>query len=425
MSGVNLPLPCEAYTGNEPFAFVSYAHSDAVQVYPEIRRLHEMGYRIWFDEGIDPGNEWPEEIASAIEQAAQFIVFVTDQSVRSKNVRDEIHYALSLEKPFLAIHLFETQLPPGLALRMGAVQAVFKWRMSEDVYWRKLERVFPISIGKVATLETDIREVIPTPHSQEAEDVELCVPPSAPPPQPRQTQTIPDAPGETRTFADIEFVWCPPGTFMMGSPGFWSKFLFGETQHEVTLTSGFWLGKYPVTQAQWEKVMGNNPSGFKGNRQRPVEQVSWDDCQAFLKMINSLEKTAFRLPTEAEWEYACRAGTTTAYCFGDDPAQLDDYAWYTNNSSSQTHPVGQKRPNAWGLYDMHGNVWEWCQDWYGDYLKGAVTDPTGPTSGSYRVNRGGSWYGDPWDCRSARRGRNAPEDRGLNLGFRLALSPVQ
>ena len=165
----------------------------------------------------------------------------------------------------------------------------------------------------------------------------------------------------------IDMAVIPPGTFMMGStpsePGRNPR----ERQHEVTITKGFWLGKYAVTQAQWQAVMGNNPSKFKGDDQRPVELVSWDNCQQFLQKLNALGGGEFRLPTEAEWEYACRAGSSTAFCFGDNQAQLDDYAWYSKNSGGQTHPVGQKTPNAWGLYDMHGNVWEWCEDWHGEY----------------------------------------------------------
>ncbi len=407
MSGVNLPLPCEAYTGNEPFAFVSYAHSDAVEVYPEILRLHDMGYRVWFDEGIDPGNEWPEEIASAIQKAALFIVFVSDQAVQSHNVRNEINFALALRKPFLAVHMVETLLPPGMALQMSSIQAILKWRMSEDLYLRKLERVLPRTIGEAVISGTDVLDVIPSPHVGKKKESE---PAMRSPDSRAKVQKVKPATGitnKTSTFAGIEFIWCSPGAFMMGSPSTETDRSPDEIQHQVTLTRGFWMGKYEVTQAQWESVMGTNPSYFKG-KDLPVEQVSWDDVQAFLTKLNQQGKGAFRLPTEAEWEYACRAGTTTAFCFGDAPAQLGDYAWYNQNSGGQTHPVGQKRPNAWGLYDMHGNVYEWCQDWFGDYPIGAVTDPPGSTSGSDRVNRGGGWNYSPGGCRSAIRYWNSP-----------------
>ena len=154
---------------------------------------------------------------------------------------------------------------------------------------------------------------------------------------------------------------------------------------------------------------------------RPVEQVSWDDAQEFLAKLNLMEKIdTYRLPTEAEWEYACRAGSTTRFCFGDKEEKLGEYAWYGDNSEGKTHPVGQKQPNAWGLYDMHGNVWEWCQDWYGDYPAGPVTDPRGPDAGEYRVLRGGSWDNDTRNLRSAVRNYYYPDYRSDIIGFRVA-----
>jgi formylglycine-generating enzyme required for sulfatase activity len=193
---------------------------------------------------------------------------------------------------------------------------------------------------------------------------------------------------------------------------------------------------YEVTQAQYEKVMGKNPSYFQGavvgneNADLPVEMVSWDDAVEFCKKLSELpdEKKAgrvYRLPTEAEWEYACRAGSKTAYSFDDEEGLLPEYGWFNRNSSRRTHTVGLLEPNAWGLYDMHGNVWEWCSDRHGEYPKGAVSDPTGPKEGSYRVYRGGSWDDEAALCRSAYRRRNDPSDRIINLGFRVALSSTE
>ncbi|MEO2033591.1 MAG: formylglycine-generating enzyme family protein, partial [Planctomycetaceae bacterium] len=166
---------------------------------------------------------------------------------------------------------------------------------------------------------------------------------------------------------------------------------------------------------------------FKDAR-NPVEQVSWDDAVEFCRKLSSRaeEKSAgwvYRLPTEAEWEYACRAGTTTAYSFGDSEFELGEYAWFRENSNGTTHPVGEKRPNGWGLYDMHGNVWEWCQDWYADYPSGALRHPMGPSTGSYRVFRGGSWNFPARYCRSAFRFLHTPVNRYNFLGFRLVLIP--
>ena len=227
--------------------------------------------------------------------------------------------------------------------------------------------------------------------------------------------------GEVRTFSGIAFVWCPPGSFVMGSPQSEENRDDDETQHRVTLSKGFWMGKTEVTQAQWRAVMGDNPSYFKGD-DRPVEQVSWEDCQSFVRKLNAQTEGKFRLPCEAEWEYACRAGSATAYGFGNDADQLGAYAWYDANSSGETHAVGQKNPNAWGLLDMHGNVWEWCQDWYGDY-PGGEADPGGARSGTRRVLRGGSWFSNQCDGRSANRGGNTPDNRSSLTGFRLLRTP--
>jgi formylglycine-generating enzyme required for sulfatase activity len=208
------------------------------------------------------------------------------------------------------------------------------------------------------------------------------------------------------------------GTFTMGE---------GGAAHEVTLSQPFYMGVHEVTQSQYEQVMGSNPSHFTG-RSNPVESVSWDDAVKFFRRLSALpeEQAAgrvYRLPTEAEWEYACRAGTDTEYSFGDNASGFSTYAWFTDNSNRTSHPVGKKRANAWGLYDMHGNVWEWCADWYGNYRRGAVTDPRGPRSGSGRVYRGGCWNDGAGNCRSASRYADTPDRRGNGLSFRLVLSP--
>ena len=221
---------------------------------------------------------------------------------------------------------------------------------------------------------------------------------------------------------EIALRWCPPGTFTMGSPASEEGRDNDETQHSVTLTRGFWIGETEVTQGLWKEVMGSNPSYFKSGDDYPVEQVSWDDCQEFIAKLNvhpDVKKAELRfgLPTEAQWEYACRAGTTGDYA---GTGRLDDMGWYSgNNSGSQTHPVGQKEPNAWNLRDMHGNVWEWCQDWYGNYPTGAVTDPTGPALGDSRVLRGGGFWSRPQSCRSAYRSGIDPGYRYGGLGLRL------
>jgi formylglycine-generating enzyme required for sulfatase activity len=223
----------------------------------------------------------------------------------------------------------------------------------------------------------------------------------------------------------LELVLVPAGRFKMGSPVTEKDRADDEKQHWVMITRPFYLGKHEVTQELWEKVMGANPSYFKGAK-NPVETVSWDDCQEFLKKANSLGKGQCRLPTEAEWEWACRAGTRTRFCSGDADDALADYAWLDANSSNTTHPVGEKKPNAWGLHDLHGNAWEWCADWYGEYPGGRMPaqDPGGPATGSGRVLRGGSWFNYPRSCRSADRGRGDPAVRNENLGLRVVLVPA-
>jgi formylglycine-generating enzyme required for sulfatase activity/predicted Ser/Thr protein kinase len=213
--------------------------------------------------------------------------------------------------------------------------------------------------------------------------------------------------------ATMKMVLIPTGKFMMGA---------AEDRHAVTISKPFHLGVTEVTQAQYEAVMGADPSEYKGAT-TPVECVSWDDAAQFCKKLSEKTGQAVRLPTEAEWEYACRAGTQTEFSFGDDPSALGDYAWHGGNSGYYPHPVGQKKPNAWGLYDMHGNVHEWCADWYGEYPKGPVTDPSGPASGTVRVLRGGSWgYDDPVNFRCACRQVSAPTDRFRRNGFRVVVS---
>jgi formylglycine-generating enzyme required for sulfatase activity len=215
----------------------------------------------------------------------------------------------------------------------------------------------------------------------------------------------------------MQFALIPAGEFQMGSISGYDN---ERPVHTVRISKPFYLGHHEVTQGQWEAVMGNNPSRFKGDANRPVETVSWEEVQKFIEKLNAKEGgTKYRLPTEAEWEYTARAGSTTAYSFGDDSGQLSKYAWFGANAGNTTHPVGQLQPNAWGLYDMYGNVWEWVQDWYGAYAAEPVTDPQGPASGSGRVIRGGSWRDDAGYCRSAYRGSDAPGYRYDHLGFRL------
>jgi formylglycine-generating enzyme required for sulfatase activity len=276
-------------------------------------------------------------------------------------------------------------------------------------------------------------------------------------------------PEELTNSIGMKFRLIHPGTFMMGNEGSveelieqfpemknWNRewITRSDPSHSVRMSKGYYLGKYAVTVGdfkrfvnkvgyetegerdgkgaygwtgkEWKqdaKITWRNP-GFAQTAQDPVVCVSWNDAESYCQWLSEVEGKSYRLPTESEWEYACRAGSKTAYCFGEERASLGEYAWYGKISGTKTHPVGQKAANAWGLYDMHGNVWEWCSDWQGDYPSGSVTDPTGASTGSYRVNRGGGWSNGAALCRSAYRSRDDPSDRGFNLGFRLALSSL-
>jgi formylglycine-generating enzyme required for sulfatase activity len=212
---------------------------------------------------------------------------------------------------------------------------------------------------------------------------------------------------------DLKFVRIPSGQFAMGSN---SSIAFDENPvHQVTISRAFELQKTEVTQAQWTAVMANNPSHFHGDS-LPVEQVSWDDVQEFIRRLNAADPGKnYRLPTESEWEYACRAGSAES-----SSGDIDAIAWYDDNSEHRTHPVGGKEPNAWGLYDMLGNVWELCADWKASYPSGPVTDPKGPPTGYYRVSRGGGWFDTRAAVTATFRSSPAPTYRGSSLGFRLA-----
>jgi formylglycine-generating enzyme required for sulfatase activity len=241
--------------------------------------------------------------------------------------------------------------------------------------------------------------------------------------------------------APTNMVFIPPGTFRMGSPtNEVGRNPYGPTteegaQTEVTISRGFWMGKYEVTQAEYQAVMGNNPSDFKGDPNRPVDSVTWFNATNYCGKLTQRERaadrisnnSAYRLPTEGEWEYACRALTSTRFSYGDDPddSGFSRYGWYDGNSDSTTHPVGLKLPNPWGLYDMHGNVAEWCQDWFAPHPGGSTLDPKGPATGTDRVSKGGIWLRPPTSNRSAFRLSIPPDFISDGEGFRVVLAAGQ
>lgn len=418
MPNVNTLLPFAAHTGDRPYIFISYAHSDAGIVHPEIQRMNQMGYRIWFDDSIGPGKEWSEEIACALEKCTQFIVFITQQATKSRDVRNEISYALRKNKPFLPIHLEKTELPSGIALQLSGIQAIHKWQMDEQTYLHKLK----ISLPRI-----ELAEQIYLPDGFElvsgAEYAPLDVLAlGSREAQERQRDWVTNGyPLEVQMEkTGIPFRLVPPGEFLMGASEDEEGSCDSERpQHKLRFFQPFYVGKFQVTQREWKAVMeGENHSFFRGDN-LPVENVSWVDCQKFLKKVGG----GLRLPTEPEWEYACRAGTVTRFYTGDSVEDLTAAGWHGGNSGGKTQPVGLKRANAWGLHDMHGNVWEWCQNLYGKYPYSATGGMESHNSTDYRVLRGGTWYGygSP-DCyRSACRYFYASLGRSASVGFRVVM----
>ena len=415
MPDTTLDPPFPAYSGEAPFVFVSYAHKDAAAVFPELCQLRDAGYRVWYDEGIDPGHEWPEAIADALGRAAHFLVFLSPAAVASRNVKNEIHLALQRDKPFLAVYLCETELPPGLQLSISSIQAVLKYRTSASNYRRSLERALPAALR-----ETPARQPGPAAGTVPASPPAL----SSVGPVLGRPWTVPDL--------GLELVPIAAGSFMMGSENGAPD---EKPVHAVRISRAFWMGKYEVTQGEYEAITGKAPSRLKGAR-NPVETVSWHDAVGFCRALTQRELAAsrlpvgyeYRLPTETEWEYACRAGTT-----GDYAGNVDDMAWYDDTPDTKivlrrgakAHEVGTKKANPWGLYDMHGNVWEWSLDWYDEsyYGRSPGTDPVNGQAASGRVVRGGGWNSSSWFVRSAYRGWFGPGDSGDDLGFRACLAP--
>jgi formylglycine-generating enzyme required for sulfatase activity len=299
----------------------------------------------------------------------------------------------------------------------------------------------PIIIAAlIAAMATIIAATIPDVRTFVAKKLAISRPTPAPPgtgsdptsqtPLSTQESHKANLPKTITNSIGMEFVLIPAGTFTMGSPDSDTNAEDNEKPaHQVTISQPFYMGKYEVTQAQWKSIMGTNPSELKGDN-HPVETVSWEDVQQFIRRLNKQEKqasgTLCRLPTEAEWEYVARAGTTTRYSFGDNAVHLEDYGWYSENSGNTIHPVGKKLRNPWGLYDMHGNVSEWVQDWYADdhYTHSPSRDPQGPATGAYRVIRGGGWDGPAQYVRAAGRFANDPGYRDLGIGFRCSSSSV-
>lgn len=376
--------------------FLCHSSGDKPAVRDLYQRLLTDGFEPWLDEeDLLPGQHWELEIPKAVRAADAIVVCLSQSSITKEGyVQKEIGEALDVatEKPEGTIFLIPLKLEAcEIPTRLKRWQAGMLY---EARGYEKLRRSL----------------------TARAESLGVTTAPNVivPPPAPVLAPTF-------RNSLGMEFILIPAGEFQMGSEDGYDN---EKPVHLVRIIKPFYLGKYQVTQGQWQAVMGNNPSYFKGDPNRPVEMVSWEDTQAFLQRLNEREKgKEHRLPTEAEWEYAARAGSTGAYCFGDDVKQLHEYAWYGANAQGTTHSVGQLKPNAWGLYDIHGNVWEWCHDGLRTYTSASVSDPFGPTTaGAHCVFRGGHWGDDARIVRAAYRFWLLPGLRVGLLGFRCASS---
>jgi formylglycine-generating enzyme required for sulfatase activity len=309
----------------------------------------------------------------------------------------------------------------GAADRAARLEAQLMQAMSEAEAARRRERTANQEAENARKREQEALDELRRAHEKEKTSV-------AAEPSPRQDEVSAGFGARKELALDLgggltmNLVLIPAGKFLMGSPETEKdRFEDEGPQREVTITYPFFIGTYEVTKGQYGEVVGGSSSGITdGNN--PAEGVSWDDAVGFCRKLSAESGKKVRLPTEAEWEHACRAGARTRFSFGDNDANLGVHAWYGGNSDGKPHPVGDKKPNAFGLYDMHGNVWEWCGDWFADsYAKAKDADPTGPNSGSARVLRGGPWNCRPRICRSAARYRSNPDYQSEHYGFRVAV----
>jgi len=378
--------------------FLSYASEDQEQVRILAEALTQEGWSVSWHRHTPGEKTWQEVLEAELAAARGQVVLWSAKSIKRKWVIEEVE--------------------EGIRQRVPVFQALID-RVSPPLQFRSRQSVnlstWDGGTGSLAfqNLVRHIRKIIgqPAPHE---------------PPKPKPAQEAPEHETPvTRKMVNgvgMRFVPIPAGTFLMGRRETEAGDVDELPQHQVTLSQPFYLQTTPVTQGQWVEVMGENPAFFnEGGVDCPVENVSWEEAQEFISRLNELERTdEYRLPTEAEWEYACRAGGQERFCFGDQEADLKNYAWYEANSGESTHPVARLRPNAWGLYDLHGNVLEWCQDWFGAYPPGPVTDPQGPETGEHRVLRGGSWNSPAEDVRCAYRLRLTPGYRYRHEGLRVA-----
>lgn len=479
-SSIDIPIPFESYSGNKPFTFVSYAHADKVLVYNAMRAFHEAGLNIWYDDGIPPAEEWQNEIAQKIMTSDMFVVFLSPSACSSSHVNREIQFALSENKPILPIFLEEITLTPSLKLCLQQFQSCFCYKLdwqkkaievigkfldkanslqsepkkvnrpavSEEVFdegealWKVLDQVLSAQTFRFNRLNGN-RTVRPSsaPSKEKVAEVPSVVVPEIPPAKvssiaksqtrhPFAVGVMVDEPKESLPKDETPYHDLYAGEFSRISSGkITVKVPYTSEVRLVHVRNDFWLSQLLVTQEVYTDVMGSNPSyvdmeGGGDVLNLPVNRVSWLDAVEFCKALTVLGQISgslpkdheFRLPSEVEWEYACRAGTTTDYYFGEDAAELHEHAWYLVNSLRQPHSVKLKSPNPWGLYDMYGNV----REWVGNSFVNTLLDDT--EQDEFRICRGGSYMKKATGCKSSSRDTQSLFHRYRNLGFRVALA---
>ncbi len=400
--------------------FVSYRRDDSAHAADRIYEELSERFDVVFDvDTIPPGLDYRKHLTEAVAECDVLVALIgnfwldieNDEGVRRLDdptdwVRIEIKAALDRDIPVIPVLVGRKSMPKPSEVPKELEDFIF--RQAQEVrsgaYFKdQVARLIRAIAYNEQAVKTSQEQAVKSSESEELKQERV---------------------GRWQNALGMDFARIPAGTFAMGSEENDSE----QPVHPVTISRSFYLGTTVVTQGQWKAVMGAEPwkgeSYVQEGDAYPAVYVSWEDAQAFIKKLNGQDDASrYRLPSEAEWEYACRAGSTTAYSFGDDASELGEYAWYFENADEvgeeYAHRVGQKRSNAWGLYDMHGNVWEWVEDWFGDYPSGAVTDPTGPATGSSRVLRGGSFGSTAGSARSAHRSFDPPGIRGYGLGFRL------
>ena len=415
--------------------FISYSSKDQKVVEAMCAYLEQHKVRCFVAyRDIPKGVVWAKAIVEALDESKMMVVVFSEEFNLSDQVDREIELASEDKKPILTFRISDAMFKGAKKYYLKNINWIDAFPDPEKVFDALLDNVYKL-IGQPDGHKSEVDTAVSKmPYDQEVVAEPLCpcgsgklfkdchgkslssVSKVAADNKP-QTQDSGDFVLKVKG-VEYPMVFVEGGTFRMGSDDS-EAYPWEKPVHKVTLSS-YCIGKYEVTQELWEVVMGSNPSSFKGAR-RPVEKVSWEDCQEFIRKLNSLTGKNFKLPTEAQWEYAARGGKKSREYKYSGSNTIGDVAWYDGNSGNKTHDVGTKIPNELGLYDMSGNVWEWCSDWYGSYGSSSQTDPSGPSSGSTRVSRGGSWLDDARLCRVSNRKQDSPGLHSFDLGFRLCL----